>query len=110
MKARLLLALLILPVAAMAQQVPQPESAHQLFLKHKAKAEQGDAVAQNHLGRCYDTGSGVAKDAVEAVRWDRKAAAQSHAEAQFNLGAPYASGWGVAKDEVECVATIKTFQ
>ena len=34
-------------------------------------AEQGDADAQFNLGRMYAGGEGVAKDAVEAVRWYR---------------------------------------
>ena len=33
----------------------------------KAKAENGDAIAQYNLGNCYANGQGVAKDLVEAV-------------------------------------------
>ena len=37
-------------------------------------ANQGDPQAQCYLGVCFQTGSlGVASDAVEAVRWFRKA-------------------------------------
>ncbi len=74
------------------------------FQEYKAKAEQGDAEAQFSLGFCYDDGRGVAKDAVEAVKWYRKAAEQGHPEAQFNLGYCYANGQGVGKDKVEAYA------
>ena len=39
-------------------------------------AEQGDAEAQNNLGRCYVKGDGVEKDEKEAAEWLRKAADQ----------------------------------
>ena len=35
-------------------------------------AEQGDAEAQNALGRAYDEGRGVAEDDREAVKWYRR--------------------------------------
>ena len=40
----------------------------------RAKAEAGDATAQNNLGASYDNGDGVIKDAAEAVKLYRKAA------------------------------------
>jgi TPR repeat protein len=43
----------------------------------------------------------VAKDAVEAVKWYRKAAEQNNADAQCNLGLCYGKGEGVTKDYVE---------
>jgi hypothetical protein len=72
-------------------------------------AEQGDAAAQFNLGVCFaarareHTGSGVAKDRAEAVRWYRKAADQGLAAAQFNLGVCFDAGTGVAKDAAEAV-------
>ena len=45
----------------------------------------------------------MAKDAVEAVKWYRKAADQGDADGQSNLGLMYQNGRGVAKDEVEAV-------
>ena len=44
---------------------------------HKA-AEQGDAEAQWHLGRCYRRGNGVAQDEAETAKWYRMAADQGH--------------------------------
>jgi uncharacterized protein len=67
-----------------------------------AKAEKGDAQAQNELGEALHAGKGgVAKNAVAAVRWFRKAANQNHPAAQSNLGMCYERGDGVAKYEVE---------
>ena len=67
----------------------------------RGRAEKGEVSAQNWLGGMYDTGQGVAKDEVEAVKWYRKAADQGYAPAQSNLGVMYRYGTGVAKDEVE---------
>lgn len=81
----------------------------------RARAEQGHAEAQYLLARCYALGEGVPKDAVEAVKWYRRAAEQepkaasidlsseSIAMAQCCLGASYALGKGVPKDAVEAV-------
>ena len=71
------------------------------FVETKAKADQGNAPAQTYLGFMYESGSGVVKDEVEAVKWYRKAADQGYALAQFNLGLMYANGRGVPKDEAE---------
>ena len=73
------------------------------FEETQAKAEQGDAEAQYGLGICYYDGLGVTKNAVEAVKWFRKAAEQNDAEAQEELGGCYERGEGVAKDEGEAV-------
>ena len=70
----------------------------------KVAAEQGDATAQVDLGLMYNTGKGVPKDVVEAVRWLRMAAEQGHAKAQFYLGLMYAQGKGVPKDDVQAYA------
>ena len=69
----------------------------------RARAEQGDAAAQNALGFRYRTGRGVPQDDVEAVRWFRLAAEQGDADAQFFLGGMYATGRGVLQDHVEAV-------
>jgi TPR repeat protein len=73
------------------------------FAELKAKAEAGDAIAQGLLGRRYETGEGVAKDFVEAVKWHRKAAGQGFAVSQTSLGRCYAEGKGVGKDTSEAV-------
>ena len=60
-------------------------------------AEQGDAEAQNRLGRMYATGQGVTKDSKEAAKWFRKSAAQGFARSEFNLGILYERGDGVPR-------------
>ena len=67
----------------------------------RKKAEQGEAAAQLILGFMYANGTGVPKDAVEAVKWYRKSADQGDASAQTNLGAMYYNGEGVPKDLVQ---------
>jgi len=49
-------------------------------------AEIGDAEGQYQLGKLYDYGKGVNRDAVEAAKWYEKAATQGHVEAQRALG------------------------
>jgi TPR repeat protein len=66
-------------------------------------AQQGDAEAQFNLGKRYINGEGVAKDALEAVKWWRKAADQGNAFGQNGLGFCYGHGEGVAKDMLEAV-------
>ena len=64
-------------------------------------AEQGDAVAQNHVGNMYATGQGVTRDYAEAMSWYTKAAEQGDASAQNNLGSMYAAGKAVPRDLVQ---------
>ena len=72
-------------------------------VEYRKAADQGDAEAQCDLGVCYEVGSGVPKDEVEAVKWYRKAAEQGNAAAQSGLGGCYAYGIGVKEDAVEGV-------
>ena len=72
-------------------------------VEYRKAADQGDAEAQYDLGLCYELGSGVPKDEVEAVKWYRKAAEQGNAAAQSGLGGCYAYGIGVKEDAVEGV-------
>ena len=69
----------------------------------RKKAEQGDADAQNNLGKMYASGESGSKDYAEALRWYRKAAEQGHARAQNNIGTLYLNGNGVPKDSAEAV-------
>ena len=70
---------------------------------YRKAADQGNAVAQAHLGDCYYRGEGVGQDYAEAVKWYRKAAGQGDAAAQTNLGYCYYSGKGVGQDYAEAV-------
>ena len=66
-------------------------------------AKMGHADAQNKLGLCYYSGSGVLKDYQEAIKWFKMAADQGDASAQNNLGVLYNDGYGVQKDYAEAV-------
>lgn len=83
-----------------AKQTPAPLTE---IARLRAKAEQGDTIAQNDLGFAYARGQGVSKDESEAVKWYRKAAEQGYFVARHNLGVAYANGQGVLKDEAEAV-------
>ncbi len=73
------------------------------FQEAKAKADGGDARAQNRLGEMYSKGTGVPQDYKEAAKWYRTAADQGCASAQKNLGELYEAGQGVPRDEKEAV-------
>jgi TPR repeat protein len=64
-------------------------------------ANEGDAVAQYHLGLMYEDGKGVRADPVQARQWFEKAAQVGHAEARFRLGRIHADGRGVPADGVQ---------
>ena len=69
----------------------------------RSKAEAGDSNSQYNLEVMYANGTGVPKDAAEAVKWYRKAADQGNAPAQHNLGVAYDNGYGVPKDAAEAM-------
>lgn len=74
------------------------------LVKLRADAEKGDAESQYELGRTFILGNmGVTKDAVEGVKWFRKAADQNYALAQTKLGVCYENGIGGEKNEIEAI-------
>jgi hypothetical protein len=70
---------------------------------YRMAAEQGNVIAQNNLGACYEDGKGVSQDYTEAAKWYRMAAEQGDATAQCNLGYCYYKGHGVNQDDTEAV-------
>lgn len=58
------------------------------------EAAQGDENAAYFLGVMYKTGTGVAPDCNEALKWTEKAARQGHTLAQSHLGMIYSKGCG----------------
>lgn len=68
---------------------------------YRSLADQGDARAQNSLGRMYLRGQGAGRDYREAMKWFRRAAALGIADAQYNLGEIYLREFGVEQDLVE---------
>ena len=98
----LLAVLVFLPSSASAEESSYKREG-KMFEETKAKAEKGDPEAQNLLGFYY-MAEIDSRDAVQAVKWYRKAADQGNADAQSNLGSIFSEGYrGVAKDLVESV-------
>ena len=80
----------------------EAEASRWYLLALRVDATAGKAEAQNALGEAFYAGKqGVAKNAVEAVKWFRTAAEQNLSAAQSNLGVCYERGDGVAKYETE---------
>ena len=92
---------LVLVAVAIRLSAQQSDAGRKIFEENKAKAEKGDASAQDALGYCYENGLGVTKDLAEAVKWFRKAAEQNDAGALINLGVCYQNGQGLAKNDVK---------
>ena len=94
----------VLLIASMAACSDSPENKKtadkpsENFEAIKARAESGNAEAQDKLARCYLDGKGVAKDEAKAALWFRKAADQGNADGQRGLGYCYDSGSGLEKD------------
>ncbi len=84
--------------AAAAYKRGDYESAMRLY---RPLADQGDARAQNSLGRMYLRGQGASRDYREAMKWFRRAAALGIPDAQYNLGEIYLREYGVTQDLVE---------
>ncbi|MBO4336285.1 MAG: sel1 repeat family protein [Desulfovibrio sp.] len=59
----------------------------------------GNAVAQILVGRCYESGLGLAQDLETAAKWYTLAAEQKNSQAQVLLAYCYEHGLGVPKDE-----------
>ena len=76
-------------------------------IETRARAEQGDAAAQNNLGNLYLNGTGVPKDYTQADVWYRKGADQGNPKAQFNLGEMYALGYGVPPDNAKALLWLR---
>ena len=70
-----------------------------------ARAQRGDASAQNSLGVRYRSGGiDVTQDYAAAMGWYRKAAEQGNANAQTGLASMYIYGEGVARDYAAAVS------
>jgi TonB family protein len=95
----LTLALLLLPVAAQAQDAAAQAAELEAV---RLNAERGNAASQYALGLRYANGAGGAeRDPAEALRWYRLSGEQGHVPAQFAVAAMYDRGVGVAADPVE---------
>lgn len=70
----------------------------------RKSADQGFAVAQEELGKCYETGCGVTQDWTEAAAWYRRAG--SHGSVSF--AKLQLEGMGVPKNTDEAIRVFKT--
>jgi TPR repeat protein len=77
----------------------QSKFTNETYATLHARAEAGDAEAENELGVRFRTGDGVEKDLLTALGWYRLAAKQGLAIAYFNLGAAYYNGDGIPREE-----------
>lgn len=92
-------AMLCVAVEIQAQTNESPTSSD-----FRAKAEKGDAASQCNYGITLVLGNmGATKDAVEGVKWIRKAAEQNYAPAQTKMGICYENGYGVETNVTEAV-------
>jgi TPR repeat protein len=103
MKQVLLMIAVVALVGCGEKELVQPYATPPPFEETKAKAESGDACAQDWLRVMYAKGQGVEQDFKEAVKWYQKAADQGDARGQTNLGLMYDSGDGVLEDDKEAV-------
>lgn len=90
MKTRFILFMMLIVVPA--TMMPQ-----NLYLDNIQKAGQGDAEAQNNIGRCYSLGIGVEKDSKQALNWFKKSAAQGYTKGIINCGVCYQQDWKFTK-------------
>ncbi len=60
----------------------------------RAKAEKGDAAAQNLVGEVYGAGRWVKADPNEALQWYLRSARKGHAPGQYNLAVALENGEG----------------
>jgi len=100
----ILLMLGVRPVAADFAAAEAAEQRGDVLAAYEAgrtDAEAGDAPCLNYLGVISERGRGVTRNATEAVRLFRLAAAQGLAAAQYNVGRAYATGLGVRKNQPE---------
>lgn len=71
-------------------------------------AEQGDPEAQYYVGRMYEKGDGVRKNADEVVKWYTRAAEAGYAAAQYRVAVGYAFGYaGLPRDHQEAVKWLR---
>lgn len=112
----LLLALIIVPTAAMAVDATDTRFSHTVYLQPYSKlrqaAEMGDPDAQYDLAYLYyKSGTdpaiqGVIQSDDRAAHWYRKAAQQGHSRAQYNMAVLHLHGHGVQRDPVLAYAWL----
>ena len=87
--------------ATVQMPTPKTEDRPTYTAELQQKAESGDAAAQLDLALCYDFGSGIEKNPVEAHKWFLKAAELGNGRAQNAVGNDYANGTGGVEKNME---------
>ncbi len=75
-----------------------PKAYNYAYSNFKSRAEHGDPVAQNNLGKMYADGRGAPQDLAKSVEWFTKAAMQGEPDAALNLGVACLYGRGTTQD------------
>jgi TPR repeat protein len=72
-------------------------------LLYKRAATNGNAFAQNRIGRLYEVGDSttITRNLSRSAHWYRMAADQGYRDAETNLGYLYEKGSGVPRDYIE---------
>ena len=89
----------------MHAQTPKAEHTPTYTVELQQKAEAGDIAAQLNLALCYDIGSGIEKNPVEAHKWFLKAAEQGNGRAMNAVGNYYKYGTGGVEKDLETAIT-----
>ena len=87
------------------EQKLQDENTPTYTVELQQKAEAGDITAQLNLALCYDIGSGIEKNPVEAHKWFLKAAEQGNGRAMNAVGNYYKYGTGGVEKDLETAIT-----
>lgn len=77
---------------------PRPTDWPAVFEFWQQAARLGHDRAMFYLGVCYEHGSGVSQDLIQALLWYEKAANLGHEVAMYNLAFSYRTGDGVPQD------------
>jgi len=101
---KMTLATLGVGLACIAIHVTRAAAAPQGIDEVRARAEAGDAEAQNRLGELYMFGEGLEHDKQAALLWFRKSAKQGNADAMCNLAVAYYNGSGVSTSDILSLA------
>lgn len=70
------------------------------------RAQKGDAIAQNELGKMYENGDGLVQDYALAQYWYQQAADMEDQFGQLNLGLLYLGAKGVQKNDLQALLWI----
>ncbi|GAB4507384.1 MAG: hypothetical protein Tsb0026_02600 [Sulfuricaulis sp.] len=88
------------PVRQTSTSLPDQQQVPEELVKLFEAAKQGDAAAQERVGRLYIDGPARTRDERKAFLWTRRAALSGDRNAQYTLAQMYESGRGAAQSLV----------